>query len=655
MLSKVLRENSRTFVLVIMSLLLVAFLLADVLQSCTDRTGMRNEKLGVAFATPVYSNDVQRAADKFRIARELGIVPGELAARINELDFHLLVTEAQKAGIYVGRSDLEREFQDNPIVAQRLEELRIRYHLSLDAIYGVLADWIGVMNYWQIQRDALGGSLPRAEVAYRNQRQEAAVQISVLDSKAFLTAIPEPTEQELSEFFQQSRDRFTQHTEDTLEFGYKLPDRVQIEYATIDPRSMQDNVQVRAAEVRRFFEANPKRYETRVPRPSTQPSDPSQPPPVPEFDIVIPSFEEVQDRVREDCRASKAVEEGQRIINQIRDRLNDAWAASEPGPDGIRPSPQADRIESLEAICAAYNASGIPVVYKKTELIDASGIQREGNLGSAQYTTANQQIRMTEIMMRVKGIYTPQTDAGQREVFPILNLMEPSPVMIWARPIPGMGQIQRFAPYQAYVFRVTQVAPSAPPESIDEVRDRLVTDWKVSQAYRKAEEFAKRLADRAREIGLEAATAEMVDLKSLLEQADIPPATQPGEPPRAAAQYTAALGPNRHDNFTRGQRFLLHVGVSPNLHKRIFELVDLTAEDPPPAHRVVLVPNGLAQKWIVAELLELKPLYQDEFESQRNAMQDRMSTDENVQFYNAWFDSNKIRARVGFVSAAPAR
>lgn len=651
MFSKVIRENSRTFILIIMSLLLVTFLLSDVLQSCSDRSGVRNEKLGTAFAAPVYSNDIQRAADKFRIARELGIVPGELAARISELDFHLLVIEAQKAGIYVGRSDLEREFRDNPIVIQRLEDLRSRYHLSLDAIYGVLADWIAVMNYWQIQRDALGGSLPRAEVAYRNQRQEASVQISVLDAKAFLATIPEPTEQELTEFFQQTRDRFTQHKEDAVEYGYKLPDRVQLEYATVDPRTLQDSVQVKAAEVRRFFEANPKRYETRVPRPTTQPSDPSQPPPVPEFDVVMPSFEEVQDRVREDCRASKAVEEGQRIINQIRDRLNEPWSAVEPGPDGYRPMPPQERIESLEAMCAAYNASGIPVIYKKTELIDAAGIQREGSLASAQYATANQQIRMAEMMMRVKGIYTPRTEADQREIFPVLNLMEPSPVMIWARPVPGMGQIQRFAPYQAFVFRVIQVAPSAPPETLDEVRDKLVTDWKLLQSYRKAEEFAKRLADRAREAGLETAVAEMADLKALLEQADAPPTTQPGEPPRAPTQYTAALGPNRHDNFTRSQRFILHVGVSPNLHKRIYELADLASDSQTPAHRVVLVPNGQAQKWIVAELLETKPLYQDEFESQREAMQNRISTDENVQFYNAWFDSNNIRARAGFVAA----
>lgn len=655
MFSKVVRENSRTLVLIVMSLLLVTFLLSDVLNSCSDRNAARDEKLGTAFASPVHMSDVQRADNKIRIAREVGILPGDLAGRLDPLDFHLLVVEAKRAGVYVGRSDLEREFQQNPMIMQRLDEMRARYHLSLDSIYEVIGEWLAVMNFWQIQRDALGASTPRAEVAYRNQQQQASVLLSVIDSKALISKIPDPTEQELAEFFEQAKNRSTQHTEDRVEFGYKYPDRVQIEYATVDPKSLQDGVQVRVSEVKRFFEVNGKRYEKRVPRPTTQPADPSQPQPQPEFDVVMPSFEEVQERVREDARAAKAIEEGQRIINQIRDRLSTPWAGVEPGPDGYRPAPPADKVESLEAICASMAASGVPVIYKKTELVDSAGMQREGGAAMASLVASNQQIRLTDLMLRVRGLYTPKLEQGKREIFPVLNILEPSPVMIWSRMNPAAGRVQQAQPYQAYVFRVIQAVPSAPPETIDLVRDKVKADWKTVQAYKKAEEYAKKLADRAKEVGLEAAAGEMSELKDVLTQADTPPTTQPGELPPPKSNYLTAYGPNLQDKFPRSQRFVPNVGVSPNLHKRIFEIAELSSESPPPAHRVVLVAMGQTQRWIVGELKEVRPLYHGDFEAQRDQLQRRAGAEEDSSFYAAWFESAGIRERTGFVAANAAK
>ncbi|MBL8879446.1 MAG: hypothetical protein JNG88_10035 [Phycisphaerales bacterium] len=656
MFSKIVRENSRALVLVVMSLLLVTFLLSDVINSCSDSSGRaRDERLGTAFASAVYTSDVQRADDKIRIAREAGIMPGELAGRIDPLDFHLLVTEAKRAGVYVGRNDLQREFEQNPMIMQRLDELRSRYHLSLDAIYGVIGDWLAVMNFWQIQRDALGASVPRAELAYRNQQQQASVALSVIDAKALISTIPDPTEAELAEFFEQAKNRMTQHTEDKVEFGYKYPDRVQIEYVTVDPKSLQDAVQVRTSEVKRFFETNAKRYEQRVPKPTTQPADPSQPAPQPEFDIIMPSFEEVQERVREDARADKAVQEGQRIINQIRDRLSAPWAGIELGADGYHPAPPADKIESLEAICASMAASGVPVAYKKTELVDATGLQREGGVAMAAMTASNQQIRLQDLMLRVKGLYTPKTEEGQREIFPVLNILEPSPVMIWSRMNPAAGRVQQAQPYQAYLFRVIQVAPSAPPDSIDLVRDKVKADWKTVQAYKKAEEFAKKLADRAKEIGIDGAATEMTELREILTQADAPPTTQPGEFPAPKSNYLAAYGPVAQDKFPRSQRFIPNVGVSPNLHKRIFEIAELSSESPPPAHRVVLVSMGQTQRWIVGELREVRSLYQGDFDVQREQLQRRTGAEEDNKFYAEWFDSAGIRARAGFVAANAAK
>lgn len=656
MFSKVIRENSRTFVLVVMSLLLVTFLLSDVLQSCSDRTGNAlNEKLGVAFAAPVSMGDVQRAGDKLHIVRAMGIIPGDVSNRIDELDYHLLVTEAKRAGVYVGRADLQREFQDNPFMMQRLDDIRTRFHVSLDTIYDTLGDWLAVQNFWLIQREALGGSLPRAEVAYRNQHEEASVLLSALDAKAFLATIPEPTEQELAEFFDQTKDRMAQHTSDKLEFGYKYPDRVQFEYATVDPRSMQDSVQVRAAEVRRFFDANAKRYEQKVPRPTTLPTDPEQAK-APEFDTVMPSFEDVQNQVREDCRAAKAIDEAQRIVNQIRDRLNEPWAALESGADGYHPAPPAEKIESLEAICASFASSGVTVTYKKSEMVDAAGMIREGMIAQSVYTASNQQIRFPEIVMRVRGLYAPKLEKEHREIFPVMNLMEPGPTMVNLRPAPGMPRAQQFVPYQAFVYRVIQIAPSAAPLSIDEVRTKVVADWKTAQAYKKAEEFAKKLADRAKAVGLDAAVNEMTELKELLTKADTPPTTQPGELPPRPTQYMAALGPIVQEKFSRTPR-LIHslIGYMPNLNKQVFELADLTSETTRPAHSIVLVPNAQAQKWVVGELKEVKPLYQGDFDAQREAMQRRAASEEDSRFYNAWFEPESIRERCGYVSAKAAK
>ena len=77
----------------------------------------------------------------------------------------------------------------------------------------------------------------------------------------------------------------------------------------------------------------------------------------------------------------------------------------------------------------------------------------------------------------------------------------------------------------------------------------------------------------------------------------------------------------------------------------------MSSEGPAPAggHRVTLVQMVTGRKWVVAELEKVKPLYQNNFDRQRDAPTQRSFQIDAMRFQIDWFDSDNIRARTHYV------
>src|SRR5262249_26971284 len=151
------------------------------------------------------------------------------------------------------------------------------HRMSFDDIYDSAARFFAVRSFADLQAAAVGASLPELEVNYRDQREQVAIAYSVLDAHAFLDDVPEPAEDELKALFEEAKNRVSAHQEDKLVFGYQLPDRVQIEWITLDPKRIEDQVQIRETQVRDWFNEHRDKYFTEVPAQQPEEGQPAAP------------------------------------------------------------------------------------------------------------------------------------------------------------------------------------------------------------------------------------------------------------------------------------------------------------------------------------------------------------------------------------------
>lgn len=633
------RENSKILMVVIMSLLLLAFLVGDVVQSMTSGANVRNEVRGEAFGVKYNLADVQRVYADASVLERLGIrrldVPDE--------EMFLLYREAEELGVKLGREEVASSLASQGVDRTALARLAHTLTRSPDALLDAVARQVALQQSVALQADAIHASQPRLERAFRDQRQEIVVKVSAIEAQAFLDAVPEPTEEELLKFFDERKDRLTEHSETELKFGYRYEDRVQIEYLTVDPKKVEPKIRVSEREAREFYEANRTKYVKSVPKPSTQSTQTTQPRP-PEFERVQLSFEDAQDQVKRDKRMEKAIAEAQKLVNEIERAARTPWLTSPPGEDHYLTPPAAEVIRSFEDLAREYSRK-YEVEYHKTELLDLDGLAGLPGIGGTRLGAMGP--RMTvfpQLATKVKGL----AELGPREDVAGLNLLEPSPVMM---SFSGGAR----GPYQAYIFRAIKVEKSTPPASIEPVRAKVVEDWKLTRAFALAEEHARKLADRAREVGLDAAVAEAEELKQLMAGATSRSATtRPDGKPALKVDYVQRLGPTTPtQKITRSTAFVPPLGMVGTQMKKVFELASADAATQP-GRKVQLAPLPATQKWGVIEVVELKPLYAGEFDAQKAAVRQSLVRTDVGEFQASFFDEQNVRARTRF-QPAPGR
>ncbi|MFQ5806282.1 MAG: hypothetical protein ACE5I3_07525, partial [Phycisphaerae bacterium] len=515
-ISRIFRKYSRILLLIFMSLLLVVFLIGDVISRAQRSYAAEDPEIGKAFGEPVYRSQTRRAEADFTLAGQLGVRPPPITSSDQgqaNLAMYLLLEEARRAGIRVGRDQIIESLRNAPGASAVLSAIRNRDGRSLNSIYDSVALVSAAMALARYQLGAAAdASLPQLEHAYRDENQKARVLISVLDARALASQVPTPTEEELQAHFEEGKDRDHEHTEEALAYGYRIPDRVQIEYLTVDPSEIQDRVLVSEKQARRYYEDNKQKYMKTVDDASPFALEEQQP------QKIQMTYEEVKDRVRDDCRTAKASREAQGLVNKIQQEALRPWVTAPLGEDNLRQTPADDALVPFAELQARFSKE-YPVIYKQTELLTELELRREPGFGQATLVVNRWSVPAATLALRVEGLVTAEED----DPTPVLRINEPSPVVLGSGSTisPGAGLDQ------AYVFRVIRVEPSGPPASLDEVREKVVKNVEQSEAFELAGEKARALAEQARRSGLRQAVAEAEDLKAMLSAADEPVPLQP--------------------------------------------------------------------------------------------------------------------------------
>lgn len=646
-LTKILRNHSRKLLMVFMGLLLVAFLIPDAIQGLGSRERGYVRQYGQAFGRQIKDRDLDQARGDAQILTRVGLenIP-EGAVR----HYYLLSQEAQRLGIRVGREEVKAFLvtlgQQSPFwqpPEQRLKELQRASRRSYNEIYDAIGRWLAIDGLTARQATGLINTLPRQELAYRDRMQEADARLAIVDDKAFLAHVPEPTEEQLQAFFDECKGRRKAHTEAELVFGYLLEDRVQIEYLTVDPRKITGQVTVQAAQVRRYFEENASRYTKPDPL-TTQPVDGR-------FPQVPMTFEEARDRAREDFRAARAIEVAQSLVNQMYNEAHRPWSTMPRDEAGFSEAPP-DEPVSFRDLQQRFSGT-YDITYGQTGLMDARQLRELPEFGMAGMLMGQQLVELSELALRVKGIL----EADPRDNKPVLNVMEPAVVLTYMR---DPRTRQWSSPQQAYLFRVTDARPSAPLDEMGPRREDVVADWRLAQARELARQHAEALAARAREVGLAAAIEEATELKQILAEADLAASGPTPMPSQAQSHFAQDLEPFTPQRLTRSSTFIQpRVGMVKDLPREIFALAEAPVDEAAP-HRAAVFPQADQHRWIVAELVEIKPLYAGPFEEQLAAslLDARQRGEEMRQFGRLWGQPDYVAQRTRFVPpewAQPAR
>jgi hypothetical protein len=282
------------------------------------------------------------------------------------------------------------------------------------------------------------------------------------------------------------------------------------------------------------------------------------------------------------------------------------------------------------------HSAAYPVEYVKLDLKSEEELARVSGFGAARQSLGLRGgASATQLAMRVRGLVEP--DPNDRE--PVLEVMQPGPVV--------------FGPQQAYLFRVVQVAKSAAPASLDEVRDKVTKDWKLAQAHELAHGYAEKLAGRAREVGLKAAVAEATDLKNLLaaSEAELTAQATDAQPAKPKPDYLKPLEPIEPENLVRSSSYVQNVGFAEKLVDELFKLGEPSATAA--AHRVLVRPLAGQFRWVVAELLNVEPVYEGTFQKELVARQQNPQMMQQALQrlgYSMLLNPKGVEQRAGFVS-----
>lgn len=351
---------------------------------------------------------------------------------------------------------------------------------------------------------------------------------------------------------------------------------------------------------------------------------PGQPPAAPAI-AYFESWEEAKEaaikHIRQQYTGAKALE----ITTWLAGRLDEPWIGIKANADGFKPAPDTVKTEGYYAhvIEQAVKALGYAEALKpgKTEFFTRSqSATLPGGLATAMHFEAGRSRAMSlaNLAFNVEGLTTIPEGADR---FVFLSQMQTSRFALTA-----------VTEGKSYLFRVVEVRPSRPPQSVDEVRDRVVKDLRIKAAFEAARKQADELLAAAKATSLKEAYDADEALVALKDK------NVTFLDPLPFARMTSAFA---GDLANRGNVGIAGLGsIKPELADRIFALA--AAAD----HREVIPLEDRASV-LVVEWKETLPARIDDFDRFRTQQTARLASIRASNAKREFLRPSNVRARAG--------
>jgi len=492
------------------SLLMIAFLLPQAIQKWASPSLNRTViQLTIDGRTSkVRYREWQQAGNEMAIletmfnTRDLGLLlnfpaldPEEKGSKgLRGIEHWLLLKkQAHLAGLIGGVSDAEEQLRQQATIVAANQRLAVedaydfliqalgreagRLNLTVDEGKRAFATLAGISRLIDGYAGSALASEARARHVLKAFEERVDFAFIFIDAEKHIADLPEPDEAILQEHYEKYRDEEPGTGEQG--FGYRLEDRVKVEYLTIKFQSVYDQVEGSGLEARKWYQRN-------APKVAQDPSNPAP-------------FDEVANDAIAAYRRAKAEEIITEISRYIKSELiKQVQPLPRDGQYRALPEDWAQRRVSFETlreeIQARFNAT---VEYRADtqEWTALSGLGLLEGIGSASRLegAGNMSLRQLVAAHRELGQEGPPgLQAGLADP-DLLRRTEFNRGRVGSSSYPG----------DAYLYRVLEVDAARPAVELSEVREAVVKDVKRLQAFAGLEADLRAWRQRALDEGLD--------------------------------------------------------------------------------------------------------------------------------------------------------
>ncbi|MFQ5512771.1 MAG: hypothetical protein ACE5EO_13110 [Candidatus Krumholzibacteriia bacterium] len=632
---KFFRKHNKKLLAVFMTLLMIVFLGGSALDTLLRPS--TNVVVATTIESPITYADQQVANETTSILTTLGYpwqYPGGYASEPLELmDWILLSREARRLGLSGGISRIQATLEDSTLIEEQARRLRKKP----ERILAALAQFAAVQELTSMIGASVTPSEAEVAAAARKTMEKVQINAVVLPAKVFVDQDAEFTEEALSAQFEKYRDR---EPGEGLAFGYYVPPAIKVQYIKIDQASLVEQVRVANLE----YKAKTYYKEQRERNPAfRRPPEEMAPDPEEDETFVGPvyekppylTWEEARDKAVENVRSQQAAEAASRLADWLVQYTSEAWLDMTRGEDGYKAAPPGVADEA----CYARLLENVPATIAYPDAVsvtttDFFSQEEAGEVpdigGSYFFAPRGGSWKPFEQLAFNTQAIVPKVPEGKN--------VNPSDYL-------AMYQTCRYPVRDAagnlYVFRVIAARAGHVPESLDEVRERVVADLRVLQGFERAKARAESLRSCEASLTLEEAYRSDEDLAAAVDAAGVIGSGFVEPPPFPRTSRINATGAVADDMTVVGG------GLGRLSAAVVEELFAMERGDG--GTEIVELPDRAAL--LVVEWVHTQRTKPDEFDDGRAALLEEIRRARSRTAIGDWLKPENIRARNAFALA----
>ncbi|MCH8880420.1 MAG: hypothetical protein IID34_11115 [Planctomycetes bacterium] len=640
---KFFRKHNKQLLAVFTVLLMIAFVGGTALTSLMQ-PNPSGDVLFHAFGEPVTNGElavVNRQTSILSGLRYPWNTPWGFQGRVqplDERDYFLLLREAEERGLRPGLEQARIQLATQLATLDiDLNQFSLNNKVATDEIELAVANFIIVQQLWSMARGSIVPSELEIQQAVRDQYEELNAHIVEIKSSPLIEPQAEIPEEDVLAHFEKYKEQTSGGS--ALEFGYLIPDRVQVEYLVINTGEIALTQPITEKQAETYWRAHQKDFGPPATEDDSGEGSSELVGPELPSDPFYLTFAEAREDVVTFLAEERRLEEARGMASVIWRALREPWYNQPEDEAGFPEAPEVAKAADHYPQTLQKLQNRIPhrdaIDFGKTDLFAASEAGDVERLGSARVDTQT---------------LTPGRRFGSSTHL-VQGLVES------ARPDDSSVQ-QALAPYQTapaplidqdnnlYLYRIIQVQERHAPTSIDEVQDKVVADLRAQRAFESAKTHAEAIKNSLGE----------GDLKTAYEAYDGLEAASKEE---CSSFFEANPFPKMKPEFFAGFRFpvivsdkagardednkLLHQIQNEDFVADVFKLLESAGEQ---GVGVIEVPA--TEQIFVVQLAGIDHVAKLDYEDYKQTIQIQIAANRQSSLLEQWFSADSIRARCGY-------